>query len=596
MNIPDATPADLPRRHRSAPVRWLALAALCVAATAAPAADAPAPYTPTQNVTINLINLMVQRGLLPREDADRLIRQAEDDATAARAEAAATQAALAKLAAAPPSAPAAAPAPAADADVVRVTYIPEYVKRQLKEELRQEVFAEAVEERWAAPRALPEWATRYTFFGDLRLRYEGLFYPAGNDNTGAFPSFNAINTGSPFDVTGTVFSPQNNVDRARDRMRLRARFGADIDMGDGFVAGARLATGESNSPVTTNQTLGGSGGNFSKYAVWLDRAFLAWTPGGLWSATVGRFENPFFSTTMIFDDDLGFDGVAVQAKTTLGERLKPFATLGAFPVFNSALNFSSIQPAKFQSRDKWLLAGQLGTAIAFSDDLSAKFGAAYYYFSRVEGRRSRPFTPVSAQDNGDTDETRPGFAQNGNTYFPLRAIVPGVLNNYGTTNQWQYFGLATPFHELALTGRLDYDGYEPVRLSLVGEFVANLAFDRAALRTKAVNNLGPKGVGDFAGGRLGWNLDFRVGHAALLQRWDWSASLGYRYLESDAVVDGFTDSDFGNGGTNLQGFTLAGAVALSPRVSVGLRWFSAASIAGPTYKNDLLQFDFNGKF
>ena len=39
--------------------------------------------------------------------------------------------------------------------------------------------------------------------------------------------------------------------------------------------GFRVATGESNSPVSTNQSMGyanGQGGNFSKYAIWLDRA------------------------------------------------------------------------------------------------------------------------------------------------------------------------------------------------------------------------------------------------------------------------------------------------------------------------------------
>ena len=90
-------------------------------------------------------------------------------------------------------------------------------------------------------------------------RYEAALFPQGNDNTGAFPNFNAINTGTPFDVAGTVFSPQNNVDRTRQRTRIRTRLGADIDMGEGFTMGARLATGENSSPVTTNQSLGAPG-------------------------------------------------------------------------------------------------------------------------------------------------------------------------------------------------------------------------------------------------------------------------------------------------------------------------------------------------
>lgn len=45
--------------------------------------DAPRP--PSQNVTINLINRLVQRGVLSREDAEELIRQAEADTQAAHA-------------------------------------------------------------------------------------------------------------------------------------------------------------------------------------------------------------------------------------------------------------------------------------------------------------------------------------------------------------------------------------------------------------------------------------------------------------------------------------------------------------------------------
>lgn len=579
---------DRIRASRFTPALLLGLLS-CLGASAA---DAPAPIPRSQNVTINLVRRLVQRGVLPQSDADELIKMAEEDAAAANAEAAANPTALARISG--PATGAAAPAPVAS-DTVRVTYVPEVVKRQLREEIKQEVMAQARDEHWAAPRSFPEWVSRYTLFGDLRFRFEGLYYPAGNDNTGAFPSFNTINTGAPFDVTGTVFSPQNNVDTQRQRPRLRARVGGDVDLGEGFTAGLRVATGENSSPVTTNQSFGAGGGNFSKYAVWLDRAFLRFsTPNS--SVSVGRFENPFLASQMIFDDDLGFDGLAAQTKLTERWGLKPFATAGAFPVFNSALNFSTIQPAKFKSQDKWLFAGQVGAELAPAKDVTAKIGAAYYYFHNVAGRRSSPFTPVNAQDNGDTDETRPSFAQSGNTYFPLRNIIPGVLNNFGTTNQFQYFGLATPFHELALTGRVDYDGYEPLRISLLGEYVNNLAFHRGAVRRKAVNNLGAGGAGDFVGGNDGWNVELKAGAAALAQRGDWSASLGYRYVESDATVDGFTDSDFGNGGTNLEGFTLAGSLALSRRTWLTLRWMSASSIAGPRYKNDILQFDFNGKF
>jgi hypothetical protein len=178
----------------------------------------------------------------------------------------------------------------------------------------------------------------------------------------------------------------------------------------------------------------------------------------------------------------------------------------------------------------------------------------------------------------------------------LRNITPTAANGFGTTLQYQYYGLATPFQDLTVTGRLDYDGYEPLRISLVGEVIKNLAFDESALSKSAVNNRGAGSPGVFEGGDSAWFLNLQVGDAALDKFGDWNTFLGYRYVESDAVVDGFTDSDFGGGGTNLKGFTIGATMAVSPAAKLGIRWMSANQIAGPTLKSDILLLDLNAKF
>ncbi|RYD81229.1 MAG: hypothetical protein EOP84_11315, partial [Verrucomicrobiaceae bacterium] len=319
------------------------------------------------------------------------------------------------------------------------------------------------------------------------------------------------------------------------------------------------------------------------------------------SLTVGRFDNPFFSSEITWDDDLGFDGATLQARYEVHPGVTPFLNLGAFVVFNTDYNFSSIQPAKFESDDKYLYAGQLGVNWKINKDWNLKLAAAYYHFDNIEGRLSDPYVPLTPQDAGNTDNTRPSFAQKGNTYRPLRNIIPNELNNFGTSLQYQYFGLATPFQELALTGKLDYNGWEPVQISLSGEFTKNLAFSGNDIDRVAVNNRGPDdevtgAIGGFDGGDTAWIVNVQVGHAALAKRWDWAVGANYRYVESDAVVDGFTDSDFGGGGTNLKGFSLYGAVALGENVSLGLRWMSASEVSGPRYEQDIIQFDINGKF
>ncbi len=567
-------------------------AADVTAPVASAAPDAALPTAPSPNATINLIRLMVERGLIPTADAQKLIAQAEAEAVQARA---AIAAATTQPAAAPVS-----------DDTVRVTYIPGSVRRQMVEEVRQDVMSQASQENWAAPRTFPDWVSRWKFAGDMRIRYEGISYPSDNATglSSNFWNYNSINTASsPYDIKGAANPPLANADQNRDRMRLRARLGAEIDLEEGFTSGFRLATGESNSPVSQNQSFGasgsGQGGNFSKYSIWLDRGFLKYekTIGQSdWSISLGRIDNPFFSTTMLWANDLGFDGLVIQGRRRAGEdrAFRPFATLGAFPVFNTDLNFSSTNPNKFKSTDKWLTAAQIGTEWTINKDFSAKAAVALYDFQNIEGKLSDPYTPLLSSDAGNTDSTRPAFAQKGNTYMALRDITPNATNAFGTTNQWQYFGLATPFRDVVLTGRLDYARFDPVVVSLVGEFVQNVAFNRGDINAKAVNNL--DAANKYQGGDMGYIVNLQVGHAALDQRWDWNVALGYRYVESDAVVDGFTDSDFGGGGTNLKGYTLGGNLALGRRVWLGMRLYSADSIAGPTYKNDIIQLDFNGRF
>lgn len=570
-----------------------------------------APAIPSQNVTINLINLMVKRGLLAPDDAASLIKQAEQEADTARAQAATIQATAERALATqstPPPAP--APAPSAD-DEVRVTYVPDVVKQQITDEVKADVMKQTREENSVAKSDSSDWTKRFRITGDIRARYEGQFYPSGNDNTGAFLNVNAINTGSGVDINpnNVATVPFNNVDQDRNRFRLRVRFGTDIDLGQNFSAGLRVATGSDNSPVTENQTFGGAnsaqGGNFGKYAIWLDRAFIKYEMGGEpdkdLAFTIGRFDNPFFHTNMIWSDDVGFDGAVIQGKYKVAEGVTPFLVAGAFPVFNTDLNFSSNQSSKFRSEDKYLFAGQLGTNWTINHDFSAKVAVAYYHFENIEGKVSSLIN-ASKNEAGDTDDSRPSFAQNGNTYMAIRDFKPLPLPT-DTTPEFQYFGLATPFHEVAATGQLDFSRFDPFHMWLVGEFVKNVAFDRAAIESGGSPNMpGPRnnvsGSGAFLGGDSGYIVKLNLGKVALEELWDWNVGLSYRYVESDATVDAFTDSDFGGAlaGTNLKGYTVGANLALSPRIWTGLRWMSADAIVGPAYKNDLIQFDINAKF
>ncbi|WJH42160.1 putative porin [Aliirhizobium terrae] len=416
-------------------------------------------------------------------------------------------------------------------------------------------------------------------------------------------------------MTNPFWAPSYNTSEDRNRARLRARLGLEADLYDGFTAGLRIGTGSDNSPVSTNQTLGGSGGNFSKYALWLDRAYLEWEPlknpyfgsrvpetsPDALSLTLGRFDNPFFSTTdLVWDADLGFDGIAVKARREVSPGVTPFVSVGAFPIFNTSLDFATTEPVKYGSEDKYLIGAQVGMNWQARPDVGVTFGAGIFEFSNVEGRRSSP-CDLSIQESCDTDHLRPSYAQKGNTYMYLRDVMPPAgWNGVDPYPNDQYFGLATEYRPVVLSGRVDLGQFDPVHVALDGEFVWNSAFDKSEVRKKAINNLGPDGAdgsaGSYEGGNIGWMTKLTVGHKKLDAFGKWSVNVGYKYLQSDAVLDAFADSDFGLGGTNLEGYFLGGDLALSENVTASAKWMSADSIAGAPYAVDTFQLDVTGRF
>lgn len=583
------------------------VAVMCVVGASAAAVaqdnDAPPKVTSTKaaspNATVNLVNLLVKQGVLSEEQAADLIKQAEEEAYVARE---ATKNAATKAQNAEKSASSAAAA-ASPPGTKRVTYVPEIVKRQLRDDIRKEVLEQAKTENWAAPNTFPEWVSRLHFYGDVRTRYEGQFFPKGNDNSGNLVNFQAINTGNPVNpVIGLL--PVRDVDTDRNRFRLRARLGVDADLYDGFTAGLRLASGDSNFPISTLATFGGGGGNFSKYPLWVDRGWLKYEMWDKVAISVGRFDNPFFSPTdLMWYEDLGWDGIALQARHEVVPGFTPFLVAGAFPIYNSPVNFPTNGGglpnlgSNFPSADKYLFGVQGGFGWQANPTTSAKFGAAFYDFDNVQGQGSSPCTLTSSTDTTttcSTDLLRPSFAQYGNTYLQLRNF------SAASAATLQYYGLASAFRVVELTGRLDLSEFNPYHIILDGTYVNNVAFDRAHVASVAFNNLGasPDGskAGQFNGGNQGFMGRVTVGKPVIADLWDWNVYATYKYLESDATIDAFTDPDFGLGGTNLKGYILGGRLGLGRNVWITAKWMSANAIAGSPFAVDVLQVDLTGKF
>jgi hypothetical protein len=481
-----------------------------------------------RQTTVNLIQALVQQNVLTQEKADQIIRQAE-------AKAVETVAAQKK----------------AEEGVVRVQYVPESVRKQIADQVREEVVAQAKAERWDA-NTVPEWTDRIRFDGDVRFGLQADRFAAGNA-----PEFF-------HQVTGQNIS---NTLEDRERMRVRARLRLTARITQDVSASVRLVTGSLTDPVSTNQTLGQTANKFS-FA--LDRAFirarsrtfLPWL-----TASAGRVPNPFFSTNLVWDDDLSFDGAALQASPPIDEPRvwRPFGAVGVFPLQDIESS------AAVKAKSKWLLAAQAGVEWAPDYDTNAKIGLALYDFRNISGIRN-DFQQTAF------NRTAPDFRQKGNTLFNIANTAPAS----------SLFALASDFRLLNLTGSVDLNLFNPVHVMLSGDYVKNIGFDRAKTlaRTGAVLDADT----------TGYMAQLAVGMPTIETRGDWQLSLGYRRLGADAVPDAFTDSDFHLGGTNHKGFFLGAQYGLAKNVWLNARWMSSNEIRGLPLSIDAFQVYLNARF
>jgi hypothetical protein len=503
--------------------------------------------------TTNLIDLLVKEGVLPKDKADAIVKKATEDA----ARQVKQQQALDAIAAKPnDGASTALP----EEKSVRVQYVPEHVKQEMRAEIEQQVMAK-LNYKAGERLEMPSWLDRIEFYGDLRMRAQEDNFADGNE----IPA--NLN-----DVTRDM--NVLNATEDRKRLRVRARLGADVKVNDWLVGGLQFVTGLQTTPLTPNQTEGIAQG---KYIFGLDRAFLKATPTSWMMVEAGRFANPFLSTDILFDPDLAFDGLAASFTPKLTDSLTSFTTVGAFPI--EEIESSDTNRAK----DKWLYSLQTGFKWVAPNKSTVKLAVAYHDYKNVEGQSN-------SNALNDFGATVPVFRQRGNNTFDINQLNGGTSPAGART-----IALASQFEQINIIGQIDFLNFDPVHVTITGDYTKNIGFDRDEIFQRTGNLYEEEtdayqvkldvGTSPFLGARH-----------EVINKHDWQISLAYKRLEADSVLDGFTDSNFRLGGTDTKGWALVGNYAFDKNAWVGARYLSADTISGLPFSVDVFLVDVNAKF
>ncbi|MBN1123989.1 MAG: putative porin [Sedimentisphaerales bacterium] len=297
----------------------------------------------------------------------------------------------------------------------------------------------------------------------------------------------------------------------RDRHRIRARVKLEADITDEWTVGIRIASGSSDSPTSTNQTLGGDGGDgFSSKDIWLDLAYADWHPTDDFNIIFGKMSNPFYNAgkhQLVWDSDVTPEGGAVNYAFKLSESLSGTVTGAGFWVQEN----SSARDAAM-----WGIQGMLKNMMADGSYLLG--GVTYYDFLRIEGNA---FANLS---------------QNGNTW----------MGGPPATNYVYDYDLFEAFGEYGCKA-----GDMPV--TAYGTYIVNTA--------SSVHE-------DTA-----WALGCKLNKAK--DPGTWQFGYEYRDVEADAVIGGLSDSDFAGGGTGAKGHKFNFTYQLAKNIQASLNYFCA---------------------
>lgn len=364
----------------------------------------------------------------------------------------------------------------------------------------------------------PDWVTGWKFSGDFRGRYE----QNGAESTDY---------------------------HARDRYRYRLRLGLTLNLVDDFDLGFRLASGNpqftptgtlvGGAPITANQDLNSLS---SRKFLWIDAAFARWnaihTDDWKVTATIGKHDNPFQLSNMIYDYDIVPEGASLQVSYRLNEQhsLKTIGGLFVLDEINQAAAGAAAGTAP-PSHDPFIYGGQFLLESKWNKKFETTLGLAVFDIVNKDALSAKvqPF-----YNSGNTRDA------NGFLLYNFNPIIASASATYKLDS----FPL--------------YTGTFPVKLA--GEFMHNPGAPTQNDAYRAGLTLGK------AGKKNTWEINYR-----------------YQRLEADAWFDAMVDDDNGayyaTGNPQLAGTGKANG------------WFGGTNVKGhliqATYSlTDFLNFTF----
>ena len=349
------------------------------------------------------------------------------------------------------------------------------------------------------------WLARWQWRGDLRYRNENI------------------------DAEGAV---------ARNRDRIRGRFGALARVNDTVRVEWQLSTAENADARSTNVTLSDAN---SRKSVYIDLTYGEWMPNEQWRLTAGKMKMPWTRVgSYFYDGDINPEGFAANWQQ------------------GSTGWFASSFVTRLAERSAIVDSEMLGAQLGFRDTTAS--GDRYVMaLSYLDHRAVEGHAIVQAGGVG-------GFFGNTTKTTGCRSSSGGacLANDYDVL-EWQ------------------------------GEWQTRVADRPLNLFANYALNTAAEGANPLD---TAYSVGFTYGRASSSIPSSWELGLLYQLIEKDAMFGQWVDSDFAGGSTDASGYAFRGAYQLNPNLRLGWAWMinelQVDTSAGKDYER--LMIDLNWSF
>ena len=356
----------------------------------------------------------------------------------------------------------------------------------------------------AAKLSVSDAVDNATLYGDIRIRYEA-------------------REGSGIGATTGV-----DIDENRDRARYKVTLGVKTEAGDWYtdLALAMGATGRSDNATFGSSAIGGDIDN--KQGLFIKRAMIGWKATDWLTLEAGRMNNPLYTTPMVWDADLNFEGLAekVNYKMNFADL---FFTATQASYQGDRKNFSTITGDTATTE---LFAFQGGAKYAFDDHTNAKAALTYTtYNHNTSGTKFSPQLSTTI---------------NGTAATAAAPLGTGVSGTSAGVNDLDLIEIPAEVNY--------YFGANSIGMRLFGDYAYNTSgSDRCAAAGAAICALGNDDNAWMLGLAVGSAADFKSFEANKMVKGDWAARVWYQEVGAYSVDPNAVDSDFMDSRVNMKG-------------------------------------------